>query len=190
MNPLIDVVMVGQFEAIEVEMSLVYKLKSGYINEYINSLSSASQPVIHKAIEYCSKIGWIPELILALKYLYDNRCMTIIQHLQVSHPNSIPILLNHPIYLRQIDIKQIQENLFNGTIKPECLCSLLRYPITRRLMYTLNPSAKYLDVFNKEKEIDKVTYMRRLYWSSQIARMRLANLQLNRLLYQTLINTF
>ena len=194
MNPLVDVVMVKQFEAIEMEMTLVYKLKNGLINEYISSLQTANQPAIHEAIKFCSSIGWIPELILALKYLYDNRGMTLIQHLQVSHPASITALLSHAIYISQIDIKNIQENINNNSINFECMRSFLRHPRTRRIMYLLTPTQKYLLVFKEEKELDRISYMRRIYWSSQVARMRLQanyihmNLQLNKILYQTLVH--
>jgi hypothetical protein len=197
MDPLVEVVMISQFEAIEREMSLVYKLKAGQINEYITSLPTAIQPAIHRAIEFCSTFGWIPELIYALKYLYDGRGRTLIQHLQVSHPSSIPALLNHTVYVRQLDIAKIKENMNNGSINIECLRAFLRHPKTRRIMYLLTPPlAKYLQVFKEEKEVDKISYMRRIFWSSQVARMRLQanyvqmNLQLNKLLYQTLLTSF
>jgi hypothetical protein len=191
MDPLTEVVMIKQFEAIEAQYNLVYKLKSGQINEYITEVPKASQLAIHEAIKFCSSIGWIPELIMALNYLYDNRGMTIIQHLQVSHPASITALLNHPIYIRQIDITKIQENINNGSINIECIRAFLRHPRTRRIMYLLTTTQKYLQVFKEEKEMDRIFYLRRIFWSSQVARMRLnAHLQFNKVLYQTLAHTF
>jgi hypothetical protein len=191
MDPLVENIMVSQFEAIEAQYGLVYKLKNGEISDYLTAVPKASQPAIHEAIKFCSSIGWIPELIIALKHLYSARGMTLIEHLQVSHPTAITALLNHPIYLRQIDITKIQENMNNGSININCLRSFLRHPRTRRLMYLLTPpTPRYLQVFKEEKEMDRVSYLRNIYWSSQIARARLnASVQMSKLLYMALMQS-
>ncbi len=192
MDPLVENIMIAQFEAIEARYNLIYALKAGQISEYLAQVPKASQIAIHEAIKFCSSMGWVPELMHALNHLYDNRGMTLIQHLQVSHPASITALLNHVIYLKQIDITKIQENMNNGSINIECLRAFLRHPKTRRIMYLLTPpTQKYLQVFKEEKEMDRISYLRNIYWSSQVARLRLnASVQISKLLYQAIMQNF
>ena len=192
-------VMVEQFAQIEARNSLVYMLKNGQIQQFVSSIKSKDQYAVLNAVEFCAKHGWIPELEIALDELAIRDGLSIIQHLQSSHPTAIPSLLGHPAYISQINTKDIQESLDKCSINPECLRALVKVPRTRHLMYALKAPAQvapmgsfgfsfivsqrnvtraaYAQVLNQERELQRAYYWRALFWSGVVMRVRMQQFQ-------------
>lgn len=199
-----DNAMTQQFAEIEARNCLVYMLQNGQIQQFINSIKGAkfnriNQYAVLNAVEFCAKHGWIPELEIALDELAIRSGLSIIQHLQVSHPTAIASLVRHPAYIIQINTEHIQASLDNCTINPECLRALVKIPRVRHLMYALKAPAQvahmdsfgfsfimsqrnatkaaYAKVLNQEKEMQRAYYWRALFWSGVVMRVRMQQFQ-------------
>lgn len=192
-------VMAQQMAEIESRNCLIYMLKNGQIQQFIESIKTKDQFAIVNAVDFCAKHGWIPELEIALDNLSIKSGLSLIQHLQDSHPTAIPSLLGHPAYVSQINQDNIQASLESCTINPECLRALVRVPRTRHLMYALKApeqvvpisgwgfglvvthrnaiKAAYAQVLNQEREMQRAYYWRVLFWSGVVMRARLQQFQ-------------
>ena len=193
--------MVHQMAEIESRNCLVYMLRNGQIQQYLNSLKKedSNQHAIVAAVEFCAKQGWIPELNAALDHLAIRSGLSLIQHLQVSNPTSIPSLLGHPAYNSQLILDDIQSGLEDCSINPECLRALIRCPIGRPMLYQLvapeqvaplvgwgfshivgqrnSIKIKYGQVLKEEKEMLRAHYWRVIFWSGVVMKMRMQQFQ-------------
>lgn len=192
-----EVPLVQQMAEIESRNCLVYLLRQGKIQEFLASLKNNNQYAILNAVEFCAKHGWIPELNAALNELSIRSGLSLIQHLQVSHPSAIPSLVDHPAY--NINTEDIQLSLEDCSINPECLRALIRCPRGRCIMYDLKaPSTvgpidgwgfshivlqrnaikiKYAEVLREEKEMVRAHYWRVMFWSGVVMRLRMQQFQ-------------
>lgn len=192
-------VMVQQMTEIESSNCLVYMLRNGQIQQFLDALKRNSQAAVLNAVEFCAKHGWIPELEASLDELSIRSGLSLIQHLQVSSPAAIPSLLGHPAYISQINVADIQQSINNCSINPECLRAMVKVPRTRHLMYALKApqqiapmdgfgfsfivsqrnaiKAAYAKVLDQEKEMQRAYYWRCLFWSGVVMRVRMQQFQ-------------
>lgn len=191
--------MAQQLAEIEAACSLVYLLKQGKIQAYVTALKRSNQHAVVNAVEFCAKHGWIPELELALNELSIRAGLSLIQHLQVSHPTAIASLLDHPTYSSQLNLADIQSGIDSCSINPECLRALLKTSRGRSIMYSLvapvpigpvdgwgfSPivcqrnamKAKYAAILQEEKEMQRAHHWRVLFWSGIVMRLRIQQFQ-------------